>query len=99
MTRVLLAKQTAAGNSDSFEVRKPKRRPAHFTAFGLANAETVTIQKLQADGTWSNYIDDVTQQMSATKSGVLIYGPGIYRGVKTATAAAVGVEVSTDDSP
>lgn len=100
MPLTLLLPTKSAANSEEIRVIEPGYRPAHFTAPGLATTEAVTIQKRGADGAWSDcYVDGSKQQVTATNSGITAYGPGMYRGAKSTTAAAVGVEVSTDKNP
>jgi hypothetical protein len=100
MPLTLLEPTASAANSEEIRVVEPDYRPAHFTAPGLATTETVTIQKKAADGTWLDcYAEGSVQQITATNSGITAYGPGVYRGAKSTTAAAVGVEVSTDKNP
>lgn len=95
----ILAATTSETDSDEFEVAR-HQRPAEFNAPGLAGSEQATIQKKSADGTFFNYyLDNVLQVITATHSGVTVYGPGIYRVHKDATAASVPIEVSTDSSP
>lgn len=95
----LLDATTSADQSKEFAVARD-RRPAQFTARGLAGAEEVTIQKKEDDGNFYDfYLDNVKQVITATHSGVTVYGPGTYRGDKDSTAAAVPVAVAWDYSP
>ena len=74
--------------------------PKHVTAPGLAGVETATIQKLALDKAYYDYyVEDVLQQVRATNTGVVITGPGTYRVKKSATNAAVGIELSTNSDP
>jgi hypothetical protein len=99
MAKYLLEPTTSATQSKGI-VGDIHSLPLHLTAPGLAGSEAVTVQKQSASGNWSDYIaDGATQQVTATNTGVAIYAPGIYRGSKSATAAAVGVEVSTLYNP
>lgn len=104
MPKILLAAATAAAASEEFESRQePRGRgslPAHFTAPGIAGAEVATLQKKNADASFSDYyVDGTLQQILADNSGVVVYAPGVYRINKGVTAASVPVEVSTDGTP
>jgi hypothetical protein len=58
------------------------------------------MQKKNSSGSFNDsYQDGVLQQITTTQSEVTVYGRGIYRVNKSATSAAVGVEVSTDENP
>jgi len=99
MPQTLLAATTSATASEAFAVHNhgpAPSMPAHFTCPGIAGSETGTLQKKNADGSYSDYyIDGVLQQITASHTGVVVFGPGWYRINKSATAASVPVEVST----
>lgn len=98
MAYVLLAPAQAAAASESFNCVRP-HLPAVFRAPGLAGSEVVTLQQ-SINGTWEDlYLDSTIQQLTATHRALAVYGPGVYRGNKGLTAAAVGVYVSTDRNP
>ena len=101
MSRVILAASTSAGQSDEFPVRGPMRAGGdhvHLTAPGIAGSEVATVQKKNNDDTFSDYyVDGTIQTITATNTGVVIDGCGIYRIDKDATAASVGVEISRPD--
>jgi len=103
MPTTLLAATTGADQSKPFIVASDGGRvtmPAHFTCPGIAGSETGTLQKQAADGTWSDYVINTNEHIiSATRSGVVCYAPGVYRIDKSTTAAAVPVEVSTSQNP
>ena len=103
MSTVILTATTSAAQSDDHIVRGVNRANgthAHFTAPGIAGAEVATVQKKNNDDSYSDYyIDGTIQTISATHTGVVIDTAGIYRIDKDATAAAVGIEVSTPDKP
>ena len=103
MSTIILIATTSAVASDDFTVRGEMRAGgghAHLTAPGIAGAEVATIQKKNADDSYSDYyIDTLIQQITATNTGVVVDGAGIYRVNKGATAALVGIESSTPDAP
>lgn len=104
MPQLLQTPTTSAGPSAEFIARaEPAGRgtlPAHFTCPGLAGVETGTLQKKNANGAFTDYyVNEAKQVVTATNTAVVVYAAGIYRMDKTATAAAVGAEVSTDSIP
>lgn len=101
MPQTRLDATTSAGYSDSFVAKQAYASlPAHFTCPGLAGAETGTLQKQNGDESWSDYyVDGVLQQITVDNSGVVAYAPGVYRVHKSATSAAVPVEVSSEGNP
>jgi hypothetical protein len=104
MPKILLTATTDATASDEFTAadQRPGRTtlPAHFTCPEIATGEYGDVQKKSADGTWYDYYVDGTQQrVTDTNTGVTVYGPGIYRVNKEATAAATSVEVSFEGNP
>jgi len=103
MSTVILTATTSAAQSEDFtitDVAKGVVSHAHLTAPGLAGAETATVQKKNADDSYSDYyINGALQQVTATNTGVVVEAAGIYRMNKSATVASVGVEISTPDKP
>ena len=103
MSRVILTATTSAGQSRDFTVRGVQRANgthAHLTAPGLASGEYATIQKKNNDETYSDYyVNGAVQRISDVHTGVVVDAAGIYRVDKDATAAAVGIEISTPDVP
>jgi len=103
MSTVILVATTSAGQSNDITVRGVQRAGGahvHITAPGIAGSEVATIQKKNADDSYSDYyVDGTIQTVSATNTGVVIDAAGIYRVDKDATAAAVGIEKSTPDHP
>jgi hypothetical protein len=99
MPETLLSATTSA--TASREVVVPdSANPVHFTCPGIAGSETGDLQKQQASGTFTDYWEDGTQQqITATNSGLTVYGPGVYRINKSATAASVPVEASSPRTP
>ena len=100
MSQVILIAATAAAASNAITVIHGATLPAHFTCPGIAGSETGTLQKKNADATWSDYVINTDEHIvSASRAGVVVYAPGIYRINKSITAAAVPVEVSTSVIP
>ncbi len=103
MSTIILVAATAAGQSDDHTVRGNMRaggNHAHFTAPGIAGAEVATVQKKNADNSYSDYyVDGTLQQILVGHTGVVVDAAGVYRIDKGVTAAAVGIEVSTPDTP
>jgi hypothetical protein len=104
MSKIILVATTSAAQSDAVAVVDRKVdglfMPAHFTAPGLAGAETATIQKKNADSSYSDiYVDGIIQNITPTNTGLAVYAPGIYRVDKGATNASVPIEVSTNEKP
>lgn len=89
--QILIAAQTAAANSQALQ-RSAADGQCTVAAVGLAGAETVGVQILGADGTtWGNVLVSPSIQLTATNNTCVLPGPGIYRFVKSVTAATVGV--------
>ena len=89
--QILIAPQTGALTSPVMQ-RNASDRLCTVAAIGLAGAETVGVQILSADGsTWANVLASPACQLTASINTVQLPGPGIYRFVKSATVAAVGV--------
>ena len=103
MSKVILVASTSAGQSTDFTVRGEMRAGgvnAHLTAPGLGSGEYATVQKKNADDSYSDYyVNENLQQISLTHTGVVVQAPGVYRIDKDATVASVGVEISTADDP
>lgn len=99
MPRNILTATTSAAASQHVEVQSSDS-PIHFTCPGIAGAETGDLQKRNADGTFTDYYEEGTQQqITATNTGLTVYGPGHWRINKSVTAASVPVEVSTYKTP
>jgi hypothetical protein len=99
---LLTATTSAAQSADHIVtgINRAGGTHAHFTAPGIAGSEVATVQKKNSDGSYSDYyIGGTIQTISATQTGVVVDAAGIYRIDKDATAASVGIEVSTPDSP
>jgi hypothetical protein len=93
---VILAPATAGANSDQFKVdHLPTTLALSGAAAVLAGAETVTLQRLDQSGTWRDVVDPVAGAavLAAGENCLRIIASGTYRGVKTATAALVGLEI------
>ena len=103
MSTVILVATTSAAQSEDITVRGVQRAGGthvHVTAPGIAGAKVATIQKKNADDSYSDYyVDGTIQTVSATNTGVVIDAAGIYRVDKDATDASVGIEKSTPDHP
>ena len=92
--RNILASGTGAGTSNEFEVSGDN--PRTVAAFGTLGSDTGDLELQASDGsTWMDVYDTNGQvQLSATRPQVTIQGPGIYRVVFSARAAAIGVDVT-----
>ena len=96
MALTLLAAATGGGTSSDLAVRNG--HTATLIASNLAGAETGSIQ-ISYDGgtTFINLFSDGSQQqLTATNNTATVYGPGIFRVVKSATAGACGIFASVD---
>lgn len=99
MPAELLAPQTAAGVTP-WQTIDTSNDMISFSAPGLAGAETAVLQYRANDGTaYDAYEDDAVVAITATHRVVTVVAPGYWRISKGATAAAVGVEVSTPREP
>jgi hypothetical protein len=87
---IVISARTAAATSHSFAVQRGET--VGVTAYGLDDAETVTIQKQNGDNTWSNCVGDGAV-LTATVYQSRIQASGIYRLVKTLTVAAAGADI------
>ena len=87
---VILSPQTAVGTSGIFSINQGEC-PATVIAGGLAGAETASVQVQCADGVFRNA--GHVPQLNATSISQTIFSPGVYQVVKTATAAAVGINL------
>jgi len=104
MPQILLAAQTAAGNSEEFTVtasgKSSERMPAHFTCPGIGAGETGTLEKKNNAGTWNIYAMPGSEHIiNDLRSGIAVYAPGMYRIAKSMTVAPVPVEVSSGLEP
>lgn len=99
MSKVILAAQTAAGNSTPVNIGSGEVIGV-FTCPGIAGAETATLQKLSSAGTWIAVASaDRATIINTTQTYVKVDFPGIYRIAKGITVAAVPIEVSTLTDP
>lgn len=89
-TQILLAPQTGAGNSSTVS-RSVSDGPFMAVAGGLGASENVTMQVLDASGNWQTVPAAIAPQLTNTIAALVMPYPGVFRFVKTATAAAVGV--------
>ena len=91
--RNILASGTGAGTSNEFEVGS---KPRMVMCFGTLGSDTGDLEVQASDGsTWTDVYDtDGQVQLSATRPQIVIQGPGIYRVVYSARAAAIGVDVT-----
>ena len=99
MPTTLLAATTDADQSTAFTV-KYDEAPVVFRCPGLAGVEVGTLQYRDASEAWHDYyVDGTLQTITTTNTDLTIYGPGIYRIDKDATAGAASVEISTRSVP
>lgn len=92
MTDNIIPKTTEAFTSKPFRVIAGM--PISVRAFGLAGAETVKIQISRGDGT--EQFDDILAEsgtLTSTAYQAAIETGGLFRLVKTATAAAAGASI------
>ena len=76
----------ASANSD--EVSCDGVLPVSFAAEGLDAGTKYTMQ-IRVNGTWTNlYNDGSVVEVTNVNNAVTIFGPGVYRGVKSGAAAA-----------
>ena len=88
--QIVIAAQTTSANSVSIQ-RTVSDGPFTVVSGGLASAETVTMQVLDASGNWQNVPSAIAAQMTASVPAMVMSYPGIFRFAKTATAGSVGV--------
>ena len=103
MAQELLAPQTAAAASSPFKVSSEQNgnRPVSVMTTGLAGAENADVQfSVNGGSIWNDLFQDGSQvRLTAINNSVTIYGPGLYRVDKEATAGAAGVFISTAAAP
>ena len=87
---VVIAATTEAKESHPFTVQRGER--VGFKAYGLAGAETVKLQVMNGDDSWSDVID-ASGTLTATAYQNTITASGKYRLVKTATAGVAGADI------
>ena len=87
---VLIAAQTAAQNSPAFRVQRGET--VGISAFGLTDAEQVTLQRMNGDGTWSNITGDAGA-LTVSVDQIRVVASGTYRAVKPITVALSGVDI------
>ncbi|WP_042298962.1 hypothetical protein [Paraburkholderia kururiensis] len=90
LAQIIVAPVTAGVTSNPFQ-QGVADGPCTLVAGGLGASETATVQIQDASGNWQNAPAAIAAQMTQTVPAIAITVPGIYRVVKTATAAAVGV--------
>jgi len=94
---ILIPAQTAAASSKVGEI-KHYQFPATFVADGLAGAETVAVH-ISANGTtffpMLDYSTGLPVQLDATHNSLTIVSPANLQLVKSVSAAAVEVGIST----
>lgn len=88
--QILVAAQAAAFTSGPFQ-QSVADGQCTIVAGGLASSETVTVQIQDASGNWQNVPAAIAPQLTSTVPAAVLTAPGIYRVVKSATAATVGV--------
>lgn len=97
MAVTLLAATTSSAQSTKVVVGRGEvpreQRPISISAPGMAGAENADVQFSQDGGTtWNDLFEDGVQiRLTATNNMITIFGPGVFRIDKEATAAAVGV--------
>lgn len=98
MAKTLLTATTSATASDSLVTGKVGgTEKATFRCPLLAGVETATIQVKSIAGAFSDvYLEGAVVEINVTNTEVTVYGCGEYRVNKSATAAAVSVEVSSE---
>lgn len=82
----LISAQTAGATSEVFTV--PDGKGYSFFCDALGSGETVAVEALKPDGTWTEIKSDL---LNSTAFEGAVYSKGIYRLVKSATSSAVGV--------
>ena len=89
MTDLLIMPTTAVAASLPFRVTAGM--PIAVRAWGLAGAETMTIQISRGDGTevFDNIVGDSGTLTAAIPQSAILVG-GLFRLIKTATASAAG---------
>lgn len=96
LTTQILAPTTGGANSVDFVVDNlPMTLQLSGAAAVIAGAETVTLQRKDSTGTYRNVNDPVAglAQLTAGMDSMRIVSSGTFRAVKSATAAATGLEV------
>lgn len=97
MPTIILAPTTATGYSDWVVVEH--QTEAHFKAPGLAGSETGVLQCMAYDESAYDVYETDIVALNTTRTDLHVISPGKYRIHKSATAASVGVEVSTSGNP
>lgn len=99
MKRLLAPTQSAAA-SDEFVVADVSNGATFSVTPPLGSGEVATLQKKNADGDWDNvYSGEGLEQLHENKSVLSVYGFGVYRINKGATASDTAVEVSEASNP
>lgn len=88
----LLTATTDADQSDPVAIKGAKSPYTFHCAPPLAGTEEAQIQYLGGNGTWYDLqLDGSEVKMTASHRMVTLYGPGVFRVDKDATAGATGV--------
>lgn len=88
--QTLIGAQTGTATSQPFQLSAADGA-CSLVAGGLATTETATVQVQDVSGNWQNVPAAICAQLTSTVQEAVLNAPGIYRVVKSATAAAVGV--------
>lgn len=97
----ILAPTTGTGTSTEFKMTHAETSPHSISANGIAGAETVTLQ-FHNGVAWVDYYKDgnaTPEQITVNNSMISIWGVGRWRGVKSATVAAVPIYLHSQVSP
>lgn len=87
----LITATTGAGTSPSFKSFDDQKITI-YSETSILNTETIKLQVMKPDGTWIDcYADDELIRLKNNRNIYAIWGKGIYRVNKSATASAVGV--------
>ena len=97
MPRELIAAKTGAETSGAFRLTD-RELPATLSANGLATTETVKLEKSDDGGsTFYQVVEGgADTELDLDTNAFRIVARGIYRVVKSATAASVGVFITDD---
>lgn len=101
MPELLLAAQTAVGNSAEFTLQDNRTLPVSLSADGIAGVETITLQ-FHNGVNWVDFYKDGNtdpERITITNSMLSIWGIGRFRGVKSITAASVPIYLHTPTNP
>jgi len=98
MAYTLLTAATGGGTSSVISAKSGKS--VTLMANNLAGVETGDVQISHDGGTTFTdlYSNGLQMQLLVANTAVTVYGPGVYRVVKSVTAGACGIYASTDDN-